>query len=182
MSYEFSTIYMNSYRSNIYEYPPIFVVVVYYDSIFFINIFYFFYYFLKSPVLAATPDTLPSPTIADTIFQKPFIPPPRIVIYILVSFLHIITFSVSFFYIISSQSSSLLYYGSYRFYMHSLVYSSCSWFYFLNLHYLLFYGVYTFYFLLTLPVLAAAPDIKHPFSCVSLVNLLILPKNHHQLG
>ena len=33
-----------------------------------------------------------------------------------------------------------------------------------------------------LPVLAAAPDIKHPFSRISPVNPHILPKNPRELG
>ena len=32
------------------------------------------------------------------------------------------------------------------------------------------------------PVLAAAPDIKHPFSRIFPLNTPILPKNPHQLG
>ena len=41
--------------------------------------------------------------------------------------------------------------------------------------------IYTFFYL-TSPVLAAAPDIKHPFSRISPLTPPILPKNRPQLG
>ena len=46
----------------------------------------------------------------------------------------------------------------------------------------LFEIIYVSLTILYLPVLAAAPDIKPLFSRISPVNLLILPKNPHQLG
>ena len=48
--------------------------------------------------------------------------------------------------------------------------------------FLLFLTSYLFIEILKLPVLAAAPDIKHPFSRIFPANTPILPKNPRQLG
>ena len=48
---------------------------------------------------------------------------------------------------------------------------------FFSTHTILFYAtIFLYYYFIILPVLAAAPDIPHPFSRISLANTPISPK------
>ena len=146
----------------------------------FIVYFYFFTISLKSPVLAAAPDSLSINPCKLFFTILPFYIP------VFLTYLRTLTFSINInrfssnlrflhtiFYITSMYSlSAIMLYVTYYFLLVSFFIISNS----------LIYFVYSFYYsYYYLPVLAAAPDIKHPFSRISPANPPILPKNPREL-
>ena len=138
-------------------------------------------FFLTLPVLAAAPDRLSiNPRKIQFTILAFYIPVFLTYLHNLIFLININSFSSNLcflrtiFYITSMYSlSAIMLYVTYYFLLVS----------FFCISNLLLYFLYSFYYSYYCPpVLAAAPDINHPFSRISSPNTQILPKNPRKLG